>query len=678
MRENGLKFQSSPLRVHPVSSWVTVIVFALVWLNSPHPACGQGQVVFANRISGTLITHVYVGSWFSLTGNGPNDFPPGTSDWTGFALATGPTYRAQLLAAPGENAPQSALVPATPSTTFRTGSAAGFVAITTATLHGVPQDAPVATIQMVAWADPQGLYPTWAEAYPAWLMGRIGAGTSNPFNVYAIGGVLNTPPFLVGLQSFNIMGGYVPPIAPYITSQPTSLTVTDGQDATFDVGASGTAPLSYQWLRNGQPIPGATQSSLVLKQVTRADSGSYSAQVSNSAGSVVSAAALLEVRNLGVYGDGQLLTGSNHTFLGSVELELVCGLEQAFVFFTLDGSPPDHTGHHYLGPFSVSRSVTLRVVAYRWDFAQMEEVGPVQIEVIPAYDLIAFTKGGGDITLNPPTGPYPSNSTVTVTASPHAGWSFMGWFGDASEGPASIALRLNRPMCLEAVFGTPLTVVAAGNGLVEGAPSTDLIPFGTALRLTAVPIPGNYLSTWGVPVFTSSNPISLLVTNSEPVVSCLFASLPTGRVAFTALAEGLGSVFVDPATNAYPVGSGVTLTAVPGSGQTFLGWSGSLSGVQNPVWVSLNDSRTIVARFSARPQIVTGGCLFRPLPEAVRLGIDGQLGAVFEVQGSTNYHGWTTLGLSTNLLGTAQFIDTDGLASPQRFYRTVTLEALQP
>src|SRR5207249_8024356 len=46
--------------------------------------------------------------------------------------------------------------------------------------------------------------------------------------------------------------------APTITTQPVNQTVTAGQSATFTVVAYGTAPLSYQWQKNGANIPGAT------------------------------------------------------------------------------------------------------------------------------------------------------------------------------------------------------------------------------------------------------------------------------------------------------------------------------------------------------------------------------------------------------------------------------------
>src|SRR5205823_13787495 len=47
-------------------------------------------------------------------------------------------------------------------------------------------------------------------------------------------------------------------VAPTITTQPASQTVSTGQTATFTVTATGTAPLTYQWQRNGTAIGAAT------------------------------------------------------------------------------------------------------------------------------------------------------------------------------------------------------------------------------------------------------------------------------------------------------------------------------------------------------------------------------------------------------------------------------------
>jgi len=74
-----------------------------------------------------------------------------------------------------------------------------------------------------------------------------------------------------------------------------SLTVTQGERATFTVGAAGDAPLRYQWAFGGQSISGATEDRYTIDQVTLAHAGSYSVTVSNAVASVESTAGTLTV-----------------------------------------------------------------------------------------------------------------------------------------------------------------------------------------------------------------------------------------------------------------------------------------------------------------------------------------------------------------------------------------------
>jgi len=88
----------------------------------------------------------------------------------------------------------------------------------------------------------------------------------------------------------------VNPVPPAITTQPASETVSTGQTATFTVAATGTAPLSYQWQKNGTAIGGATAASYTTAATTAADNGDqFTVVVSNAAGSVTSKAAALTV-----------------------------------------------------------------------------------------------------------------------------------------------------------------------------------------------------------------------------------------------------------------------------------------------------------------------------------------------------------------------------------------------
>ena len=163
---------------------------------------GQGTVYFNNRWPQSVICHVY-GYDATLppqVGNGPDDYPPGTNDYTGYPLVSGTRYSAQLWAISGADQPENSLLGATPIKTFREGIAAGFVEATIATLAGVPMDTPVATIQLRVWNNLGGTLPTWDEAVKA----GVPIGKSPVFNLQAIGGQVNYAPSLVGLQSFSL------------------------------------------------------------------------------------------------------------------------------------------------------------------------------------------------------------------------------------------------------------------------------------------------------------------------------------------------------------------------------------------------------------------------------------------------------------------------------------------
>ena len=83
---------------------------------------------------------------------------------------------------------------------------------------------------------------------------------------------------------------------PSITLQPADRTVAVGQPATFTVSATGSAPLAYQWRRNGNVITGANGSSHTVSNPQLSDSGAlFDVVVTNSFGSATSDTAQLTV-----------------------------------------------------------------------------------------------------------------------------------------------------------------------------------------------------------------------------------------------------------------------------------------------------------------------------------------------------------------------------------------------
>ncbi len=80
-----------------------------------------------------------------------------------------------------------------------------------------------------------------------------------------------------------------------ITFPPRAVAVFPGQSASFSVSYNGSSPLTFQWLKNGAPIAGATSSSYSINSVALTDAGNFSVVLTNIAGPVTSSSALLTV-----------------------------------------------------------------------------------------------------------------------------------------------------------------------------------------------------------------------------------------------------------------------------------------------------------------------------------------------------------------------------------------------
>jgi len=74
-----------------------------------------------------------------------------------------------------------------------------------------------------------------------------------------------------------------------------TLTVNTGQQMAFSATAEGTTPFTWQWLKNGVAIAGATNATYTISSATTTDSGTYRAKATNSAGSADSNALVITV-----------------------------------------------------------------------------------------------------------------------------------------------------------------------------------------------------------------------------------------------------------------------------------------------------------------------------------------------------------------------------------------------
>jgi pectate lyase len=91
------------------------------------------------------------------------------------------------------------------------------------------------------------------------------------------------------------VGGELSSAPSISTPSPLSQTVLLGQNATFNVFASGTAPLAYQWYFNDTPIANAVLASHSITNAQTTNAGGYHVVITNSFGSITSILATLNV-----------------------------------------------------------------------------------------------------------------------------------------------------------------------------------------------------------------------------------------------------------------------------------------------------------------------------------------------------------------------------------------------
>jgi hypothetical protein len=166
---------------------------------------------------------------------------------------------------------------------------------------------------------------------------------------------------------------------PRILASPRHVTVDYGRKAVLSVRAAGTAPLSFQWLKDGNPIDGANSGTLTLAQCTSDDAGEYGVLVSNGFGNATSGSATVTVRppvaprftiqphNKALRADRKLKLTSRAK--GSTPLtyqwffngEAIAAANSNF--FLVTATQPDNAGTYYVVANNPAGSVTSHVAA---------------------------------------------------------------------------------------------------------------------------------------------------------------------------------------------------------------------------------------------------------------------------------------------------------------------------
>jgi hypothetical protein len=216
---------------------------------------------------------------------------------------------------------------------------------------------------------------------------------------------------------------------------------------------------------------------------------------------------------------------------------------------------------------------------------------------------------------------YNYGALVTLTATPAAGSSFIGWGGDCA-GSGTCLVTIDAAKAITAAFTLnryTLSVTKQGNGsgtvtstpagINCGATCASDYDYGTLVTLTAVAATGTTFTGWsGACLGTGSCAVTV---NDVKSVIATFA-LTRYTISISKAGNGSGVVSSAPAgincgatcSADFDYGTQVTLTAVPATGTTFNGWSGACTGTGTCI-LTVNSAKSAIATFTLNTYALT-------------------------------------------------------------------------
>ena len=254
-----------------------------------------------------------------------------------------------------------------------------------------------------------------------------------------------------------------------------------------------------------------------------------------------------------------------------------------------------------------------------------------QFDASAVNNTMTVTKDGsgtGSVTSTPSgincgstcTATFPASTTVTLTASPATGSTFIGWSG-ACTGTASCNLDMQSPRTVFATFNITqrlLTLSKSGTGLgtVSSSPAglscdancpsaTQSFAHGTSVTLTASAATGSQFVGWSGACLGSGS-CTVSMDQARNVIAQFDAVVVNNTLTVTKDGTGTGSVTSTPSgincgstcTATFPASTSITLTASAAAGSQFAGWTGACSGSGLSCTVSLSSSLTVNAEFN--------------------------------------------------------------------------------
>jgi len=217
--------------------------------------------------------------------------------------------------------------------------------------------------------------------------------------------------------------------------------------------------------------------------------------------------------------------------------------------------------------------------------------------------------GSGVVYLDPSGGVYTAGTQVTLTAVANSGYVFSSWSGDLSgtQNPATITMDSNKLVTAnftqQQQYSLNIVINPQGSGVVSINPFKGSYTAGEQVQLTAMANNGYVFSSWSGDLSGTQNPTTITMdTNKTIVANFVQSGSGNGSTMYTlsvrVLPESAGRVYLNPSGGVYTAGTQVELIAEANIGYIFSDWSGSLVSTQNPVTITMDENKVIIANFS--------------------------------------------------------------------------------
>lgn len=235
--------------------------------------------------------------------------------------------------------------------------------------------------------------------------------------------------------------------------------------------------------------------------------------------------------------------------------------------------------------------------------------------------------GAGEVTVEP-VGPYLTGQTITLTAIPGADWRFDGWRGHATGASNPLVMTILTNTLAVGVFAQAPTVdlrsVGPGTAVVQ--PAGPYNP-GQTITLIAMPMPDAAFTGWSGDTTATANPHTFTLLGDVMITATFEGpsdpdpdpiSPEPEPLELAVETTGSGEVQRDP-PGPYLTNQTVTLQAQPAAGWRFSGWSGALSGLDNPRTIVITGELAVKATFVEQVEPDETG----PIPPVVRISSVG-------------------------------------------------------